>query len=304
VKPFSAFAAPGDWFRGNCHTHTTLSDGSEAPAATAALYRKKGYDFLVLTDHHNACEDVKAFSAKDFLVIRGVEMHPPAQSGGFAHHFIALGVKDKPPKRFLKTAASAIRWGKKQGALVFYCHPYWTGHGRAHLEEGSEALGVEVYNTTCDVHRGLGYSEVHWDHVLSDGWRWRALAVDDTHNYRADGFGGWIMVKAGQLTPRSILSAIKKGWFYATQGPEIHDLSMSDGAIELKCSPVEEVVWHANGPCGSRAIAEAGKAIEHARFEPKNPQATYLRLMIRDAKGRKAWSNPIWRNSKTGRWEE
>ena len=39
------------WFRGNLHTHTTVSDGRKTPDETAAIYRAAGYDFLALTDH-------------------------------------------------------------------------------------------------------------------------------------------------------------------------------------------------------------------------------------------------------------
>ncbi|MEW6358321.1 MAG: CehA/McbA family metallohydrolase [Planctomycetota bacterium] len=301
---FSAFAAPGEWFRGNCHTHTTLSDGKDDPPTTVALYRKRRYDFLVLTDHHAVCEETERLSTEKFLVIRGVEMHPPARCGGMEHHLIALGVRTAPEGECLKTAGAAIRWAREQGALVYYCHPYWSGHSAGHLAEGRDALGVEVFNSTCRAQRGLGYSEVHWDYMLSVGWRWRGIAVDDMHNHRKDGFCGWIMVKAERLDQSSILGAMEKGWFYSTQGPTIRNLTMNDGIITLDCSPVKEIVWHANGPFGGRTVAAPRALIEHTRFEPKSPQATYLRIMIRDAKGRQAWSNPIWRNPNTEQWEE
>ena len=45
------FSAPGTWFKGNLHTHTTVSDGSRTPETTAQAYREAGYDFLALSDH-------------------------------------------------------------------------------------------------------------------------------------------------------------------------------------------------------------------------------------------------------------
>lgn len=45
------FHSSGKWFRGNLHTHTTLSDGRYTPERAAALYRDAGYDFIALTDH-------------------------------------------------------------------------------------------------------------------------------------------------------------------------------------------------------------------------------------------------------------
>ena len=43
-------AAGKKWFKGNIHTHTTVSDGRMAPEDSIALYLKNGYDFLALTD--------------------------------------------------------------------------------------------------------------------------------------------------------------------------------------------------------------------------------------------------------------
>ena len=45
------FKAPGRWFKGNLHTHTTNSDGLLTPSQIAFLYKANGYDFLSITDH-------------------------------------------------------------------------------------------------------------------------------------------------------------------------------------------------------------------------------------------------------------
>ncbi len=40
------------WYKGNWHTHTTVSDGRKTPEEALALYRENGYDFIALTDHY------------------------------------------------------------------------------------------------------------------------------------------------------------------------------------------------------------------------------------------------------------
>ena len=40
-----------NWYKGNTHMHTTISDGRLAPEDAIELYRAKGYDFLAITDH-------------------------------------------------------------------------------------------------------------------------------------------------------------------------------------------------------------------------------------------------------------
>ena len=39
------------WFKGNLHMHTTLSDGRVSPSEAIERYRKNGYDFIAITDH-------------------------------------------------------------------------------------------------------------------------------------------------------------------------------------------------------------------------------------------------------------
>jgi len=42
----SAFTEPGEWLKGNLHTHTTNSDGRLTPEQRLAAYEARGYDFL------------------------------------------------------------------------------------------------------------------------------------------------------------------------------------------------------------------------------------------------------------------
>jgi hypothetical protein len=45
------YAGSGDWYKGNLHCHTTISDGALSPNEAIALYEEKGYSFLAITDH-------------------------------------------------------------------------------------------------------------------------------------------------------------------------------------------------------------------------------------------------------------
>lgn len=40
------------WWKGNTHTHTTMSDGDSSPEVVAQWYKRNGYQFLVLSDHN------------------------------------------------------------------------------------------------------------------------------------------------------------------------------------------------------------------------------------------------------------
>ena len=71
------------------------------------------------------------------------------------------------------------------------------------------------------------------------------------------------------------------------------------------CSPVVKIVWHAEGPNGLAVIAKRGRAAARGtRSGALAGSSRYLRLEIMDAIGRKAWSNPIWHDARTGRWSD
>ncbi len=308
MNAFGAFSAKGQWFRGNCHTHTTLSDGRCGAAEMVDAYRSRGYDFLVLTDHADCQPDVRNLQRQDFLVMNGIELHPPSNARPrIMQHIIGIGVARDPSPKLVQagSAASVIRWVKRNGGIPIYGHPYWSGHHVGHMREGRGAFGMEVHNTTTEVVRGLGDSSVHLDQALSQRFHWKVFAVDDTHDVQRDGFRGWIMVKAPRLTRRAIMAAVRKGNFYATCGPEIRSLSVNRNIVRVECSPVREIVWHCVGPCGIRRASAKGP-LTHADFDLRSIQARshYVRLEMSDAAGRKAWSNPIWWNNKRRKWED
>src|SRR5690606_19937182 len=55
-----------------------------------------------------------------------------------------------------------------------------------------------------------------------------AVATDDTHSYHGKGSSqpgrGWIMVRAGELTPAALIEAMRRGDFYASSGVTLRDI--------------------------------------------------------------------------------
>ena len=76
------FGKSGKWFRGNLHTHSTGSDGRKTPAQVCSLYRRRGYDFISLTDHFLEgygwqVTDSTPYRCDGFTTIIGAELHAP-----------------------------------------------------------------------------------------------------------------------------------------------------------------------------------------------------------------------------------
>ena len=114
------------------------------------------------------------------------------------------------------------------------------------------------------------------------------LAADDTHYYeKGEACLSWIMVQAEDNSPASLLRAIRRGDFYATQGPEVH-LEKTGNGYTVRCSPVSEIVFLSNATWSPRVFE--GEALCEAYYEPL-PYERYLRVQVKDAEGRLAWTN-------------
>src|SRR5215212_4898497 len=93
----SPFSLPGRFWRGNLHTHSTLSDGALEPAAVLEAYKNAGYDFMMLSDHfiHHfdwPIADTTSFRSNRFTTIIGSELHAPETSAGELWHIVAAGL--------------------------------------------------------------------------------------------------------------------------------------------------------------------------------------------------------------------
>jgi hypothetical protein len=304
VAPFSR---AGRLFRGNLHTHSTLSDGALPPEQVAAAYRRRGYDFVALTEHFTErygwpLPDTRALRTGGFTTILGAELHAPATAVGELWHILALGLPlDFAPPGADETGPQLARRARDAGAFVAIAHPSWS---QLTHEDGSSidaAHAVEIYNHGCAVENDRGDGWYLLDRLLNAGRRLLALAADDAHfrHGERDAFGGWLNVKAEALEPEALLAALLAGAFYATQGPEIHELAIDGNELVLACSPVAAISILGGT---SRSVTRVGEAITGGAFDlsaTDNPwlgagQTPWLRVVAIDPAGRRAWSNPIW----------
>ncbi len=289
-QPFeNPFDAKGYWLKGNCHLHTTASDGVESAAGEAKIYGERGYDFLVVTDHNCFAEELP--QPDGCIMIPGVEVHPV--SGGIMWHIVALGGAGAPDTENM-TPQETVDVLRRGGAQVVCAHPYWCGLSEQMIADVSGFLGLEVFNTICDQLIGKGDSRYVWDQLLARGIALCGFAVDDTHGKRAGGrFGGWVMVKASEKTPDAILDALSRGRFFSTQGPLIADFRVENGEAVVSAPNVREVFLMANGHRGLHQVVDEGKVVCEARW-PLAEGSTYVRAEVVDERGRRAWTNPIF----------
>ena len=285
------FKSPGEWLKGNLHTHTTESDGLKSPLEVADWYAARGYDFLAITDHRVRTDPGRADGVAP-LCIPAMEMDGADPSINGSYHLIALGLRHMRDSVSGISLQVAIDEVKSEGGLAILAHPYWLGLNPPDVRGIHNLDGVEVFNSTCDVEIGKGDASYFWDGVLDQGMALFGVAVDDAHWKHDDAGNCWVMAKCATRSPDAILDALAKGRFYASTGPEILEFEVSDGRAYARCSPVREIRFMCQRSYGHRVRSD-GAPIHEAEYELRGGER-YVRLQCIDEQGRAAWANPVF----------
>ena len=326
--PFSdqVFLAPGgNRFKGNLHSHTTNSDGLLTPEESVAAFRAHGYDFLCLSEHDLYTDYSEELGSRDFLILPGLEasaylytdesetvrlkchhMHGilgtdemvEAASQRFAHMERLEPIRRHGSWDGAEVAAELATSLAERGCVVTYNHPIWS---RVEPDEFCDVAGyfaLEIFNYDTVNESGTGFDITYWDLMLRRGRRVMGFASDDNHNEGLfdDVFGGWVVVRAAELTRDAVVRAPLAGDYYSSSGPELVGWGVEDGRVWVECSPCERVNLVAGGPvnAGATVIAEEGSdGLTRAEFRLRGGE-TYLRVECVDDQGRTAWSNPVF----------
>lgn len=283
-----------NWYKGNTHMHTTLSDGRLAPEEAIARYAAKGYDFVTLTDHRRISPERRE---QGLLVLSGTEL-----DYGFANqvvHITALGLE----RAFDTQAACDERAGagpeagiaaiRAAGGRAILAHPCWSLNTQDMLERLDGISALEIYNTVsgtpwnADRAESASFSDV----ASANGRIIPVVGADDAHFYDGDACQTCIYVNAADCTRRAILEAIDAGRFYATRGPRIEQIEVADGSITVRCSAAQKIIFY-SARVWSAGRCHVGEGLRCATHEV-NGADVFVRVEVEDAQGRKAYTSPI-----------
>lgn len=305
----------GNVYKANLHCHTVHSDGHLTPEEVKAAYTAQGYQIVAVTDHRyykwhqNLCDE-------GFLALAAMEVDinehfkkPGDFSRVKTYH---INLYDAIPEQFTEEKQKDllperryndtdyineyIRKMKEYGFFACYNHPYWSLQNYDDYKNLRGFWGMEIYNYGCE-HDGLyGFNPQSYDEMLRQGNRLFCVATDDNHNSHpfgdplCDSFGGFVMVKAENLTYDAVIKALLHGDFYSSMGPEIYSLSAENGVLEIQTSPVEKIYVMTSGRNCYKKVAAFGETVTSASFELDGTEE-YIRVQIRDGQGRYACSN-------------
>jgi hypothetical protein len=166
---------------------------------------------------------------------------------------------------------------------------------------GLEAVhAVEVYNHNCAMaalpDRANGAYML--DGLLEMGQRVMVNAGDDAHfGHPRDRFGGWMEVHCDRLDPEALLESLKAGRYYSTQGPQLRELIVDGGWLQVETDEGYAISLTGGGDRwqrGSEHHGGVGAPITEAEFDLAPFYGSYCRVTVVDQAGRRAWSNPVW----------
>jgi hypothetical protein len=286
------YATSGRWFKGSLHLHTNHSDGHLSVTELADKYAAENFDFISITDHWCLPNFNGGRASMPLLVIDGIELDGFDKVGVY-FHVLVLGASLKlstVTRNFQKVLLAA----RAQGAVLIWAHPYWTGNSPAQgLRHNFH--GMEIYNHSSQCENGSGYALSHWDSVLSNHPDFLGFATDDSHFVPGQQYwkGGWIMVNAASCTQEEILYNIRRGNFYASQGPEFKNIECSKNSVRVETSPVAYVRLIGPRMAGTWIKARENETVVHAELELPIDWP-YARLEIEDRDGKRSWTNPLW----------
>ncbi|MBQ8310141.1 MAG: hypothetical protein IJX80_03905 [Clostridia bacterium] len=275
-------------YKVNLHMHTSVSDGDLSPAEAVQLYRNNGYDAVALTDHWFYGEGGEA---EGMTILSGAEYNIGGNDGGGegVFHILGIGMSRTPSVMKSMSAQQLIDRIHEAGGIAVLAHPAWSLNSTEQIMPLRGVDATEIYNSVSGVHQSRrADSSLIVDMLASRGRIYPLLATDDTHYYDADACFAYIMVEAEDNSREALMRAIRKGHFYATQGPEVHLTENEDGSFTATCSPCSEIVFLSNVTWSQRAFV--GDGLTEATYMPRDNE-TFLRVQVTDAEGKMAWTN-------------
>ncbi|MGE5225919.1 MAG: CehA/McbA family metallohydrolase [Planctomycetaceae bacterium] len=314
------FDVEGVWLKAALHTHTRRSDGELEPDAHVRHHEWMGFDVVAITDHWTL---TSVPATGHLVVITGAELAADPFAGApNDSELLAIGIREIPEDpggdrarwgpidayhyKTFPTLSDAARCVAEQGGVSFVAHPAWSGLTLETLLAAEGADGIELFNSSAERENGRGDSSYVWDQCLERGRRLWAFGTDDCHYPGFDIGDAWTMLRAAERSEAAVLEALRRGHAYASNGPELLDVIVDGGAVEVGCSPARSVVLASRYETGWAVRADARNRMEDARILERDDRGLvvrarftppielpYRRIVVEDERGRKAWSNPL-----------
>jgi len=311
IKIESAPSAQG-WYSADLHHHSDVLDGFTPPEFVIRSELAAGLDVAFLSDHNSVVnnDDMRRMSTN-----LGLHFIPATELSPSWGHFNAYPVDDgKEVDLDMGTASVQQVFGeaRRLGAdILAVNHPYEaTGYFR-NLEESDIVPGG--YDDHFDLieindNDSRQTAERAWQ-LWNQGKRAFFAAGSDVHDVwkEVSGSARSYVHVSGELTVEKFIESLQNGRSYASQGPLIFPELMFGSDLRHTAGDDLALVYSLHAVNGLQSAHLIEKAIDVLRFDfadnistsplrfAVNPlEDTWYSLVVIDANGRHAYSNPIW----------
>lgn len=307
------------FFKANLHCHSVISDGKKTPEELKEMYLNQGYSIIAYTDH-NVLIDHSELCDERFLALNGYEIDVSSKASSKTCHicFVALDkdnltqvcyhrekyiwgnaskyrnlLKFDPEKPDFERVYTPecinemISEGRKNGFFVTYNHPTWSLEDMGDYGKYIGMNAMEICNYGCYEVGYPEYNERVYDDMLRGGQRIFCVSTDDNHNNINDSFGGFTVINTEKLEYKAVTDALLGGDFYASMGPEIHELWYEDEKIGIKCSSAARIALSTAVRRTEVKYADGENDLTEAMFSVKDSDG-YVRITVTDKSGKHA----------------
>ena len=304
----------GFFYKANMHCHSTLSDGMLTPEELKLAYKAHGYSIIAYTDHR-VCVSHNELTDSSFLSLTGTELDNRTFDHGVekACHICCISkvpqgrdMMPQLPTTGIADVNHTLAGIAEDNFILHYNHPIWSCETPMEFNAYEGISGFEVYNHCSEVYAMEGDAVREYSYYIKSGKRVYPVAGDDNHNringrrYLTDSFGGFTMIKAKNLAYENIIGALEHGDVYASTGPELHEISITDKKMHIKCTPVSKVIIKKAGVgiCSQNIIMDCDCLTDVTIDLTDMKQFVFVQIM--DANGHYAVSRSIdeseWNN--------
>ncbi len=300
------------WYSADMHHHSDLVDGVTAPEYLVRSQLAARLNFTLVSDHDLVD---RHYDVMNLTKTRGFEFIPSIELSPDWSHFGAAPInlgQELTVNPGTATIDELFADARQMGATAITAnHPY-IPYGIFYALDNDKVPGG--FNPTFDLVElnAVGHVEktvARMHDLWSQGLTYYLNAGTDTHDVWTE-ISGRIRMFAhlgGEQTPQNFVKALKAGHAYASTGPLLYPEVMFGETLKVLKNDKIEVSFTAQAVNGLQEIQliSGNKVIETVAFEDKPVTEdvslsfsatgdTYYALIAVDAKGHKAWSNPVW----------
>ena len=316
------------WFGADLHHHSDVLDGFTEPGFVLRSQLAAGVDIAFLSDHDsiiNNAEMKRLAGSRAIEFIGGTEL-----SASWAH-FNAYPIdsdKTVDPGVGLLPVTGIFAEARRLGAdIISVNHPYGNyGYFDSLKKEAASGakLGSVVPGGYVEQFDLIEITVEHVPETLQRAWSlWNAhqpvyfAAGSDVHDVWgvspdiASGSARSYVHVPGELTVDSYIAALKAGHSYASQGPIIYPEIMFGTILHHPAGERLELNYNVQAVAGLRTVQLISQGLEQQsiKFDDRDKPVSGLEkiqfaaqpvtdswysLVVEDANGNYAYSNPLW----------